>query len=292
MTRALQCALVAMIACAVSSPVHAATTGLYFNSTRGDYIGQGQVKTWTPADGTFTAIKNADNGVRISFNDGSQVWWDLNFAAPEMVALAAGTYTGATRYPFQVSTSPGLDVSGSGRGCNNLFGTFTITEMTYGAGDEILVFAADFEQHCEQEAAPALRGRVLFNAETTTLPSGSGTTQDLLPSFVPALDSDDDGTVTLSIDVNVSRNHQGRQGKVFLAAKAGADVYLHDGNGWILYTGGTLPAYKTGPLASTTIDAIKDVNPGTLSGVSIFVGYGVSDIDMLTNNRFSLVYTF
>lgn len=276
--------------------VPAGTTGLYFNSIRGDYIGQGQVKTWKSADGAFTAVKNSDNGVKVSFNDGAQVWWDLNFAAPEKAALAPGTYTGATRYPFQASTSPGLDISGSGRGCNNLFGSFTITEMTYGAGDEILVFAADFEQHCEKETAEPLRGTVLFNAQTTTLPTGTGTgtgtTQDLLPGFLPAADSNDDGTVNLSIDVRVSKNHQGRQGKFFLAARAGSDLYLHDGTGWTLYAGGTLPAYRTGPLASITIDEIQGVNPGALSGVSIFVGYGVSDIDMLTNNRYSLVYTF
>lgn len=168
MTRALQFAVIAMIAWSACLEARAATTALYFNSAKGDYIGQGVTRVWTPADGAFTAKKNNDNGVEIRFDAGS-TWWTLNFAAPQKAPLAVGDYVEATRYPFQSATVPGLDVSGSGRGCNNLFGKFTINEVTYGAGDQILAFAATFEQHCEQTTAPALQGKVFFGAETTTL---------------------------------------------------------------------------------------------------------------------------
>jgi hypothetical protein len=68
--------------------------------------------------------------------------------------------TNATRYPFNGS-GPGLSISGEGRGCNELTGSFTVTEATFGGPDSSYIqdFAATFEQHCEG-AEPALRGTV------------------------------------------------------------------------------------------------------------------------------------
>jgi hypothetical protein len=75
--------------------------------------------------------------------------------------LTAGTtYANATRYPFNGS-GPGLAIYGEGRGCNELTGSFTATEATFGGPDSSYVqdFVATFEQHCEG-AEPALRGTI------------------------------------------------------------------------------------------------------------------------------------
>jgi len=40
-----------------------AGTLLFLNSQAGDYIGQGEGRLITPADGTFTASRTFDNGV-------------------------------------------------------------------------------------------------------------------------------------------------------------------------------------------------------------------------------------
>jgi hypothetical protein len=135
------------------------------DSQPGDYIGGGIDQTFTDADGVFTPSRNFDNGVSIYFNGGPH-WWYLDFAAPMDAPLAPGVYEGATRWPFQSPASPGLSVSGEGRGCNTLTGRLEVLEVEYGAGGEVLRFAATFEQHCEG-AAPALLGSILFNS---TLP--------------------------------------------------------------------------------------------------------------------------
>jgi hypothetical protein len=147
-----------------TSGAYAQTTLLSLNSQPGDYIGQGQQRTWTAADGWFSAQSNFDNGVSLSFsgNDPS-VWWYLDFAAPGNLRLAPGVYEQATRFPFQQATAPGLNVSGEGRGCNTLTGRFEVLEATYGPSGEVLTFAADFEQHCEG-GGPALSGSIRYNA--------------------------------------------------------------------------------------------------------------------------------
>jgi len=142
-----------------------ADTFLYFNSEEGDYIGRGEVHTWTEADGTFSATRNPANGVDVNFeNTAGDVWWNLSFAAPDDVELTVSSFEGATRYPFQEVTEPGLDVGGSGRGCNTLSGRFDVLEIVYGDGETISSFAADFEQLCGGASTGSLKGSIYFNS--------------------------------------------------------------------------------------------------------------------------------
>lgn len=152
---------------------------LTLDSEAGDYIGQGEFNQYGPAAGTFKVTPIGGNrGVRVSF-DGNEAgtWWNLSFSAPEGDAIQPGPYREATRYPFQSPTKPGLDISGSGRGCNTLTGEFNVLEVEFAADGSISRFAATFEQHCEG-ADPALNGEILYLADEP---------------FSPPVDSDADG---------------------------------------------------------------------------------------------------
>ena len=152
-------------------------TLLYFNSEPGDWVGGGQQFTLTPADGTFSTSRT-EGGVHVSFV-GSDTW-DLYFAPPSGATLTPGTYEGATRWPFQSPTAPGLSIYGAGRGCNTLTGRFTVLEAEYGSGGEVLRFAADYEQHCEG-GRPALFGSVRIDSSVALGPRlsvGSATTYE------------------------------------------------------------------------------------------------------------------
>jgi len=138
-------------------------TGLIMHSRPGEYIGAGGNWIHTPADGTFVAERNFDNGVEVRFEAFPNVWWRLNFAAPDEVPLVPGPYEMATRFPFQAPGEPGMDVSGTGRGCGMLTGRFTVLEIVYGAGTAITSFAANFEQYCEN-LPYGLFGSVRYNA--------------------------------------------------------------------------------------------------------------------------------
>ena len=160
-----------LLAALLISPVTswAQTTVLLLHSQPGDYIGAGLDQTFTEVDGTFSATRNFNNGVAVDFTaPGFTHWWRLNFAAPGGVLLTPGVYENAARFPFQ-STQPGLDVSGDGRGCNELDGRFEVLEVTFGPGASVSSFAATFEQHCEHQA-PALTGVILFNSNAPVPP--------------------------------------------------------------------------------------------------------------------------
>src|SRR5262249_1104079 len=114
-------------------------TSLTMVSQPGDYIGQGRTYSYAPPTGPFTASRNFDNGVAISYQaaHNSLDYWNLNFAAPFNAPLVPGYYPNAQRFPFQASNVPGLDVSGQGRGSNTLTGNFTILQAIYAANGQV-----------------------------------------------------------------------------------------------------------------------------------------------------------
>jgi len=149
-----------------------ATTALYYFSEPGDWIGQGETVWVTPADGfDFNVSRNFDNGISFdinNFNDSTvpiqdQQWWHLDFSAPFNADLVVGPYEGATRFPFQDVSEPGLSFSGNGNGCNTLTGRFDILEVSYAPAGDVQQFSANFEQHCEG-GDPALFGQIRYNS--------------------------------------------------------------------------------------------------------------------------------
>jgi Divergent InlB B-repeat domain len=140
-------------------------TSLSLVGQPGDYIIGEQHLFYTPADGFFM-IRQIASGILVSF-DFTAGGWDLGFAAGNYQPLSVGLYNDATQFPYQGS-GPGLDVSGDGRGCNSLTGSFEVKQIVYGAGDAIDKFWATFEQHCEG-SMPAAFGEILFNADAVML---------------------------------------------------------------------------------------------------------------------------
>jgi hypothetical protein len=130
-------------------------TRLTMHSDEGDYIGQGLDYDYRPANAVITATGTRSH-VRFGIDAADGSWWDGDFEAPSGDILAPGDYANATRYPFN-GTGAGLDLSGNGRGCNQLTGKFKVTSIAFTSNATLRRFGATFEQHCEGEV-PALRG--------------------------------------------------------------------------------------------------------------------------------------
>ena len=117
-------------AAASAQPAESAT--ITMTSDPGDYIGQGQDWSYATAAGDVISTSTNGNVVSIAVTGSNGDWWNLDFDAPNGQTLTAGTtYANATRYPFNGS-GPGLSISGEGRGCNELTGTFTVDEAVFG----------------------------------------------------------------------------------------------------------------------------------------------------------------
>lgn len=157
---------------------------LTFDSEPGNYIGRGNKVDITydtnRGDYIFPLILS-----RLSDNSPTQLYWNLyRFSTPEYVfasvdfgtnalgiPIRPGVYPEARRSSFEPPGFAGLDISFQSRGSNQVFGSFTINEVTFTPDlSQILTFDAEFLQRSESPSAPALRGRFQFNTQTTSVP--------------------------------------------------------------------------------------------------------------------------
>src|SRR5262245_32463224 len=153
-------ALALLLACPATVRAQTEETFFTFTSEPGDYIGAGQQRFFSIESASFQSQASQSNDqfsvTLFPFEGG---FWRMTLAAPLGQSLVAGVYEGATRWPFQSPGQPGLDVSGDGRGCNQLTGRFEVMEALLGPRGYVERFHATFEQHCEGAAA-ALIGEV------------------------------------------------------------------------------------------------------------------------------------
>jgi len=128
----------------------------------GDYIAGGTTYSYDVAAGDLLSISADDElrGVYLSIDGKNGDWWSMELKAPAGHQLAVGNYPEATRAPFS-GAGAGIDVSGNGRGCNTIEGSFVVADVAFGPHGYVERLDATFEQHCEG-GDPALRGRVVI----------------------------------------------------------------------------------------------------------------------------------
>ena len=126
-----------------------------------DYIGSGRDYSFDPdrisVSGDDTLISASAGGFTAYFEPDSG-----------RTLQAGTTFPGATRYPFN-GIKPGLSVSGRGRGCNRVKGSFTVLEAAYDTGGQVEQLSLSFVQHCEGDE-PALYGSIAWNADNEPAP--------------------------------------------------------------------------------------------------------------------------
>jgi hypothetical protein len=158
----------ALFAAVVASPTASAAadspvTAFAFTSDPDDYVGQGQTRSVAPPAAAFT-IQGTAGSVRVSVNAGSESW-DVTLAARSGEQLSPGSYQNALRAPFN-GASPGLSVSGAGRGCNAVKGFFDVTALSADSHGQVTTLDATFTQFCDASTG-ALRGSIRYSAPPT-----------------------------------------------------------------------------------------------------------------------------
>src|SRR3954465_2488444 len=116
-------------------------------SDPGDYIGGGLARLFR-APGAAVTTQLMYGGVDVQVSGGpSGDYFDLTFAAPPGQALAPGVYVDAQRTPFRTAGHPGIDIYGSGRGCNEDAGRFEVKDIGMGADGKVNRLWLVYEPH-------------------------------------------------------------------------------------------------------------------------------------------------
>lgn len=97
---------------------------------------------------------------------------------------------------------------------------------------------------------------------------------------------------SLSAMVKPLENDLGKEVNVYLVARVGSFWYFRDGTIWKLYEGGTFPILmRTAIYSGTTFSILENVDISNIqSDTAIYMGYGIDEADMLTNQRYQLIY--
>lgn len=137
-------------------------TSYTYTSVAGDYIGQGKAGTYREPTAKITLTGDAGAvRVRVQGTDDS---WDVELAAPKGEQLRPGIYRDAERAAFRTGRSPGLDVGGNGRGCNEVYGRFSVNQIATDASGAVTLLDASYTQKCESATAQPLKGTVKYRA--------------------------------------------------------------------------------------------------------------------------------
>ena len=112
----------------------------------------------------------------------------------------------------------------------------------------------------------------------------------MLPQFY-ATASGGTAQLSLSASILVADADVGKLGNSYVAFYFNQQFYFYDGTQWLLYIGGTAPAYSTGPLVNRVVNIVQGADMRSLVGGQLITGYGSSQDDMLQTGKFRVVYT-
>ncbi len=144
-----------------ASAATATESSVTMYSDPGDYIGGGRARTWYPGNG-LVRLSGSRRGFSVGASGGTAGGgFEFEFAPPAGEKLGTGLYTGAQRAVFRDEGQPGIDISGDGRGCNEITGSFDIKELRQRDG-VITRLWLTYEQHCEG-GIPATWGEIRIN---------------------------------------------------------------------------------------------------------------------------------
>ncbi|MFH1564769.1 MAG: trypsin-like peptidase domain-containing protein [bacterium] len=139
-------------------------------SGSGDYIGQNESWDFSSANNSKITVTGADeNSVTFNVEDFNVSNMTFEFASEAGKTISPGLYVPAKRFPFRGSYN-GIDISGDGRGCNEILGAFYVHEYAMNNGT-LEKAAIDFVQICEpstsdlySDTRPKLYGSLRYNS--------------------------------------------------------------------------------------------------------------------------------
>lgn len=97
--------------------------------------------------------------------------------------------------------------------------------------------------------------------------------------------------LTLTVTANIADADVGKTGNYYLVFIHNELWQVNNGTAWVAYKNGPLPVYASGPLASGSVELVKNVDLTAFIGAKLYVGYGLTESDMVANEKYSLVYT-
>jgi hypothetical protein len=136
---------------------------LSITGAKGEYISSGGSLVMASPGYKVSVTQQNKGDLEIRF-EREDTEFDANFSTGSDSGFEVREYKDAQRWNMADPGHPAIEISGDGRGCGEIAGSFTVSNVEYGADGQISRFAATFTQLCDDSKIPA-RGRVELGAE-------------------------------------------------------------------------------------------------------------------------------
>lgn len=133
---------------------------LQLNGPKGEWVLDGQTRELVLGQDALEVVALEAGEISLVFSGGGEDW-DVSFAAPGSAPFVSGMTTMARRLPFQEEHEGGIEISGDGRGCNEIEGRFEVNEASFDA-DGLVRLDISFEQRCDGQST-LLTGSLQIN---------------------------------------------------------------------------------------------------------------------------------
>lgn len=97
--------------------------------------------------------------------------------------------------------------------------------------------------------------------------------------------------LTLTATVNVADADVGRTGNYYAGFNFGSSWYFLTPQGWTSFNSGAVPVLATTTLNSGSAVLFANTNLSSYVGAKLYIGYGLTESDMINNAKHALVYT-
>ncbi len=97
--------------------------------------------------------------------------------------------------------------------------------------------------------------------------------------------------LTLTATVNVADADVGVTGNYYAGFNFENKWYFLTAQGWVDYSTGTVPVLATTSLQSGSAVLFANTNLSAYIGAQLYIGYGLTESDMINNEKYAMVYT-
>jgi TIR domain len=118
----------------------------------GEYISGGkEARFSTP---TYQIMVDDSKPGQLDIRTNESSGWEIGLATADGKSFRVGKYDGAQRREFAEPGHPGLSITGPGRGCNEVKGSFDVLQVSYNSAGRLDRFAARLKQFCDDNQNP------------------------------------------------------------------------------------------------------------------------------------------
>ena len=128
---------------------------LQLSGDAGEAISNGQKIAVSAPRYNLALDQDGSGSFTLTFDDGTTSW-TTSFSTPNGARFETKSYSEAGRCQMADEGHPSMEISGAGRGSNELHGSFTVRSADYDAKGRLVYFEATFRRYSDDEKVPAI----------------------------------------------------------------------------------------------------------------------------------------